>query len=71
MSIQEQIKRMQEQGEAQFFVVYANIGDDSDELIVCDACDTDNAGAEVIEITYIEHSQHLRTAIITAEVKGV
>jgi hypothetical protein len=62
---------MKKQGEAQFFVVYANIGNDSDELIVCDACDADNAGAEVIEITYIEHSQFLRTAIITAEVKGV
>jgi hypothetical protein len=71
MSIQEQINEMREQGEAQFFVVYANIGNDSDELIVCDACDADNAGAEVIEITYVEHGQFLRTAIITAEVKGV
>ena len=71
MSIQEQIKQMQEQGEAQFFVVYANIGNDADELIVCDAVDADNAGAEIVEITYVEHSQFLRTAIITAEVKGV
>ena len=68
MSIQEKINQAQAQGEAQFFVVYANIGNDTDELIVCSAQDADNAGAEIVDIMYIEHSNNVRTMIITAEV---
>lgn len=69
MSIKEMIEQAKAEGTAQFFVVYANIGNDSDELIVCEPEDADNAGAEIVDITYIEHSEHIRTMIITAEVK--
>mgnify|MGYP003295944632 CR=1 FL=1 len=69
MSIKEMIEQAKAEGTAQFFVVYANIGNDSDELVVCEPEQADAEGAEVVDITYIEHNNHLRTMIITAEVK--
>ena len=67
--VQNFIEEAKKEGMAQFFVVYANIGDDTDELVVCEACDADNAGAEIVDIYYIEHNKYMRTAVITAEVK--
>lgn len=69
MSIKKMIEQAQAEGTAQFFVVYANVGNDKDELIVCEPEDADNAGAEIVDITYIEQGEHIRTMIITAEVK--
>lgn len=68
MTIKQLIEQAKAEGQAQFFVVYANIGDFIDELIVCSAEEADNAGAKVFDIQYIEHSNHIRTMIINAEV---
>ena len=68
MSIQERVRQAQAENQAQFFVVYANIGNDTDELIVCDAQDADNAGAVIVDEQYIEHNAFMRTMVIIAEV---
>ena len=68
MSIQEYINQMKKEGIAQAFVVYCNLSNNSDELIVCNASDADNAGAVIVDVCYIEHSAFYRTAIITTEV---
>ena len=69
MTVQDWINQAQKEGIAQAFVVYANVGNNSDELVVCEACEADACGCDIIDIYYIEHSAHVRTAVITAEVK--
>lgn len=69
MSIKKWIEQARMEGRAQNFVVYANVGNNSDELIVCTADEADAAGASIIYVEYIEHSAFMRTAVITAEVK--
>ena len=69
MKVQEWIEKAKADGTAQDFVVYANVGDDTDELVVCTAEEADNANAEIVDIMYVEHTQFFRTAVITAEVK--
>lgn len=68
MSIREFIEQQEKEGMANNFVVYANIGNNTDELIACNAQDADNAGAVIVDVYYIEHNAFMRTAVITAEV---
>lgn len=68
MKIVEYINRAKAHGTAQDFVVYANIGNNTDELVLCTPEQADNADACIVDIYYIEHSEHLRTMVITAEV---
>ena len=68
MSIKERVLQAQAQGEAQFVVVYANIGNNADELIVCEAADADEAGCAIVDVYFVEHNSHMRTMVITAEV---
>lgn len=49
-------------------VVYANIGNDTDELVVCTIEEADNADCVIVSIDYIEHNTFARTAVIIAEV---
>ena len=68
MSIIEMIEQYKREGIATDCVVYANIGNNSDELIVCEPQEADNAGVIVVDIYFIEHNSYMRTAVITAEV---
>lgn len=68
MSIREFIEQQKKEGMANNFCVYANIGNNTDELIVCEACEADACGCVIVDIYYIEHNAFMRTAVITAEV---
>lgn len=68
MSIQKWIEQARAERRATCFVVYANIGNNTDELIVCDAKDADEAGCVIVDVYYVEHNAFARTAVITAEV---
>ena len=68
MSIQEMIKQAREEGIAQEFVVYANIGNNTDEPIVCSAEEADNAGVMVVNVEYIEMNAFYKVMQIWAEV---
>jgi hypothetical protein len=68
MTVQSWIEEARKEGMAHAFVVYANIGNNSDELVVCEACEADACGCVIVDIYYIEHSAFMRTAVITAEV---
>lgn len=68
MSIQEMIKQAREEGIAQEFVVYANIGNNTDEPIVCSAEEADNAGVTVVNVEYIEINAFYKVMHIWAEV---
>lgn len=69
MKVQKWIEEAKAEGIAQFFVVYANIGNDADELIVCEPYEADEAGCEIVDIYYIKHNENMVTAVITAETK--
>jgi hypothetical protein len=66
--IKERIEQARKDGIAQAFVVYANIGNDSDELIVCTADEADMAEAVIVDEYFVENSEFFRTLVITAEV---
>lgn len=68
MTVQSWIKWAKKEGMADTFVVYANIGNNSDELVVCEACEADACGCVIVDVYYIEHNAFMRTAVITAEV---
>ena len=68
MSIKNWIEQAEKEGRATHFIVYANIGDNTDELVVCTAEEADNAGCAIVDVYYVEHSAFYRTAVITAEV---
>ena len=68
MSIKNWIEQAEKEGRATHFVVYANIGNNADELVVCTAEEADNAGCAIVDVYYVEHSAFYRTAVITAEV---
>lgn len=68
MTVQSWIEWAKKEGMADTFVVYANIGNNSDELVVCEACEADACGCVIVDVYYIEHNAFMRTAVITAEV---
>ena len=68
MSIKERAERAIREGEATYVVVYCNLGNNTDELVVCEASDADNAGAVIVDVYYVEHNVFMRTMVITAEV---
>ena len=68
MSIQKWIEQQKKEGNFQMDVVYANIGNNTDELILCTAKEADDAGCVIVDVTYIVHNAFYTTAIITAEV---
>ena len=68
MSIKQWIEQAEKEGRATHFIVYANIGNNTDELVLCTAEEADNAGCAIVDVYYVEHSAFYRTAVITAEV---
>lgn len=64
MKVMDCIKEMKEQGQADFFVVYANIGNNADELVYCEPCEA--VDCEVYDIQYHKNNCGI-TAVITAE----
>ena len=68
MSIKERVEQAIREGEANCVVVYCNLGNNTDELIVCEASDADNAGAVIVDVYYVPHNAFMRTMVITAEV---
>ena len=69
MSIKEWIENAEKEGKAQMFVIYANIGNNANELVACESNEADAHNCEIVDVYYIEHSENLRTAVIIAEVK--
>ena len=67
--IQKIINQYKAEGIANSFCIYANIGNNSDELIVCEACEADACGCEVVSIDFIRHNEAMVTAVIIAEVR--
>lgn len=68
MSIKAWIEQARAEGRATDFVVYANIGNNTDELVVCEPAEADDAGCVIVDVYYVEHNAFARTAVITAEV---
>ena len=68
MSIKERVEQAIQNGEATYVVVYCNLGNNTDELIICDAGEADDAGAVIVDVYYVQHNAFMRTMIITAEV---
>ena len=64
MTVKQWIDQMQNEGMANFFVIYANIGNNSDELIVCEVCEASDC--IVIDTQLVKNDCGV-TAIITAE----
>jgi hypothetical protein len=63
MKVIEWIDKMKAEGIANFFIVYANIGNDSDELIACEPCEASDC--EVVDTIFITNNVGI-TAVITA-----
>lgn len=63
MKVIEYIEQLKNEGMANFFAVYANIGNDSDELVVCEPCEASDC--EVIDTVFITNNVGV-TAVITA-----
>ena len=68
MSIKERVEQAIREGEATYVVVYCNLGNNTDELIVCEASEADDAGAVIVDVHYVPHNAFMRTMVITAEV---
>lgn len=65
MKVQEYIKQLKGEGMANSFVVYANIGNNTDELIVCEPCEAEDCEVAMCDI--IKNDCGV-TAVIIAEV---
>jgi hypothetical protein len=66
MTVKQWVKQMQDEGMANFFVVYANIGNDTDELVVCEPCEA--ADCVVVDTIFTKNGVGI-TAVITAEMQ--
>lgn len=65
MTVRQWIDQMKKEGMANFFIVYANIGNNSDELIACDISEAEDC---IVMDTQLIKNDCGITAIITAEV---
>lgn len=65
MTVRQWVDQMKKEGMANFFVVYANISNNTDELIVCDICEAEDC--IVVDTQLVKNNCGI-TAIITAEV---
>lgn len=65
MTVRQWVDQMKKEGMASFFVVYANMGNNSDELTACDICEAEDC--IVVDTQLIKNNCSI-TAIITAEV---
>lgn len=68
MSIKQWIEQQKAEGNFQEFIVYANIGNNSDELVVCTADDADDVGCVIVDVDMVQHNAFYRSAVIIAEV---
>ena len=66
MSVKQWIEQMKNEGMANFFVVYANIGNNADELVACEPCEA--ADCVVVDTALIKNEAGV-TAVITAEMQ--
>jgi 2',3'-cyclic-nucleotide 2'-phosphodiesterase (5'-nucleotidase family) len=64
MTVREWVEQMKAEGMADFFVVYANIGNNTDELVACEVCEAEDC--EVVDTTFVQGQAGV-TAVITAE----
>ena len=63
MKVIEYIEQLKNESIANFFVVYANVGNNSDELVVCEPCEASEC--EVVDTMFITNNTGI-TAVITA-----
>ena len=66
MTVKQWVTQMQNEGMANFFIIYANISNNSDELIACEICEASDC--IVIDTQFVKNDCGV-TAIITAEGK--
>lgn len=66
MTVKQWVTQMQNEGMADFFVIYANINNNSDELSVCEVCEASDC--IVIDTQFVKNNCGV-TAIVTAEVQ--
>lgn len=68
MKVKEWVEQMKAEGMADFVVVYANIGNNTDELLPCEVCEAENC---LVIDTVFTQGQACVTAVITAEVAEI
>lgn len=63
MTIQEKIDHLKKQGVFNDYVLFAPVGNNTDEAIPCEPCEADACGCVIVDIYYTEKRQ----AIIYAD----
>lgn len=63
MTVREWVAQMKAEGMADFFVVYANIGNNTDELVACEVFEAEDC--KVVDTIFVKGVGV--TAVITAE----